>query len=128
MAGNGYEGRSPEPRLYRIVEEGLCIGCGLCQSVAGPERLTMAVTPEGNERPYATAPLDHATVDRIYDVCPGTRLDGLPEREIVAETKVDPVWGPYIRIVRAYAGDPEVRFKGSTGGVLSTSPPDEPIT
>jgi coenzyme F420 hydrogenase subunit beta len=113
------ETRTPEARLYRIVEEGLCIGCGLCQSVAGAERLAMVVTPEGNERPYATAPLDHETVDRIYDVCPGTRLEGLPETEIVEETEIDAVWGPYVRIVRAYAADPEVRFKGSTGGVLT---------
>ncbi len=113
------EDRTPEERLYRIVEEGLCIGCGLCQSVAGAERLSMVVTPEGNERPYVSAPLDHATVDRIYDVCPGTHLEGLPESEIVEETEIDAVWGPYIRIVRAYAGDPEVRFKGSTGGVLT---------
>jgi len=124
MARSDDAARTPEERLYRIVEEGLCIGCGLCQSVAGAERLSMVVTLEGNERPYATqsldwAPLDHETVDRIYDVCPGTRIEGLPDREIVAETKVDPVWGPYLRIVLAHAGDPEVRFKGSTGGVLT---------
>ena len=105
-------GRTPEERLYRIVEDGLCIGCGLCQSVAGANRLAMVVTPEGHERPYAIAPLDHATVDRIYDVCPGTRIDGLPEAEVVEETTVDPVWGPYIRIVRAYAADPEVSAAG----------------
>ncbi len=114
-----HAGRTPEERLYRIVEEGLCIGCGLCQSVAGPDRLRMVVTPAGDERPYAVAPLDHATVDRIYDVCPGTRIDGLPEAEVAEETTVDPVWGPVLRIARAYAADPEVRFKGSTGGVLS---------
>ncbi len=119
MAVSKGAARTPEERLYRIVEDGLCIGCGLCQSVAGAERLSMVVTPEGNERPYAIAPLDHATVDRIYDVCPGTRIDGLPEAEVVEETTVDPVWGPYLRIVRAYAADPEVRFKGSTGGVLT---------
>jgi coenzyme F420 hydrogenase subunit beta len=119
MAVSKGAARTPEERLYRIVEDGLCIGCGLCQSVAGAERLSMVVTPEGNERPYATVPLDHATVDRIYDVCPGTRIDGLPEAEVVEETTVDPVWGPTLRIVRAYAADPEVRFKGSTGGVLT---------
>jgi coenzyme F420 hydrogenase subunit beta len=118
MAGRD-DSRTPEERLYRIVEEGLCIGCGLCQSVAGSNRLRMVVTPEGDERPYATAPLDHPTVDRIYDVCPGTRIDGLPEAQIEAATTVDPVWGPFFRIVRAYAADPEVRFKGSTGGVLT---------
>ena len=119
MAESDNAARTPEERLYRIVEDGLCIGCGLCQSVAGAERLAMVVTPEGHERPYATAPLDHETVDRIYDVCPGTRIDGLPEAEVTPETKIDPVWGPYLRIVRAYAADPEVRFKGSNGGVLT---------
>ena len=113
------DGRTPEERLYRIVEDGLCIGCGLCQSVAGADRLRMVVTPEGDERPYAVAPLDHATVDRIYDVCPGTRIEGLPDAAIEKDTMVDPVWGPYLRIVRAYAADPEVRFKASTGGVLT---------
>ena len=113
------DGCTPEERLYRIVEDGLCIGCGLCQSVAGADRLRMVVTPEGDERPYAVAPLDHATVDRIYEVCPGTRIEGLPEAQLEKETTVDPVWGPYLRIVRAYAADPEVRFKASTGGVLT---------
>jgi coenzyme F420 hydrogenase subunit beta len=119
MADSDNGNRTPEARLYRIVEEGLCIGCGLCQSVAGANRVQMVVTPEGEERPYAVAPLDHATVDRIYAVCPGTRIEGLPEAAIEEATTVDPVWGPTLRIVRAYAADPEVRFKASTGGVLT---------
>jgi len=119
MAARDNDARTPEERLYRIVEDGLCVGCGLCQSVAGAERLRMVVTPEGDERPYAVASLDHATVDRIYDVCPGTRIEGLPEAQIEDATAVDPVWGPTLRIVHAYAADPEIRFKGSTGGVLT---------
>ena len=30
---------TPTERLYAIVEQGLCIGCGLCQSVAGKDRI-----------------------------------------------------------------------------------------
>ncbi len=110
---------SPEARLYRIVEDGLCIGCGLCQSVAGPGRVRMVVTSEGHERPYAVGDLDQETVDRIYEICPGTRIEGLPEARLAPEAEIDPVWGPYLRIVRAYAADPEVRYRGSTGGVLT---------
>ena len=110
---------SPTQRLYAIVEQGLCIGCGLCQSVAGPDRVTVTRTSSGYEHPVVVGDLDHATVDTIYDVCPGTRVDGLPERLMAGDTKVDNVWGPWRRIVRAWAADPEVRHEGSTGGVLT---------
>ena len=110
---------TPEQRLNRISEHGLCIGCGLCQSVAGPDRVRMAMTPEGYERPVIRGALDHETVDRIYDVCPAARIEGLPDDLVVPETTVDPVWGPYLRIVLSYAADPDVRHMASTGGVLS---------
>jgi coenzyme F420 hydrogenase subunit beta len=119
MACGGNGGIGPADRLYRIVEDGLCIGCGLCQSLAGPERVRMLRTAAGDERPFVAGALDHETVDRIYDVCPGTRIEGLPEPLVGPETRVDTVWGPYLRIVRAHAGDPEVRFKAATGGVLT---------
>ncbi len=63
--------------------------------------------------------LSHETVDRIVDVCPGTRLDGLPAVLEDDATQTDLVWGPFQRIVRAHATDPEVRWRGSTGGVLT---------
>ena len=110
---------TPTERLNRIVEHGMCIGCGLCQSVAGPEKIRVGKTTTGYERPIVVGEIDHALVDRIYDVCPGTRIEGLPEREIDADTRVDNVWGPCRRIVRAWASDPEIRFEGSTGGVLT---------
>ncbi len=106
-------------RFYRIAEEGLCIGCGLCQSVAGPDLIRMAMTPEGTERPVVEGPLDHETVDRIYDVCPGTRIEGLPAALVDPEADLDPVWGTSLRVVRSFAADPEVRFKAATGGALS---------
>ncbi len=110
---------SPADRLYAIVEQGLCIGCGLCQAVAGPDRVSVTKSSSGYLHPVVVGPLDHNTVDVIYDVCPGTRVDGLPEHLIAADTKIDNVWGPWRRIVRAWATDPEVRFEGSTGGVLT---------
>jgi coenzyme F420 hydrogenase subunit beta len=110
---------TPTERLYAIVEQGLCIGCGLCQSVAGSDRVRVSKTMTGYLQPVVEGELDHATVDRIYAVCPGTRVEGLPERLLEADTKQDNVWGPWRRMVRAWAGDPAVRFEGSTGGVLT---------
>jgi len=110
---------TPTERLYAIVEQGLCIGCGLCQSVAGSDCVRVSKTVTGYLQPVVEGELDHATVDRIYAVCPGTRVEGLPERLLEADTKQDNVWGPWRRMVRAWAGDAEVRFEGSTGGVLT---------
>ena len=110
---------TPGERLYAIVEQGLCIGCGLCQSIAGSDSIRVSKTVTGYLQPVVTGELDHATVDRIYAACPGTRVEGLPERLLEADTKQDNVWGPWRRMVRGWAGDPEVRFEGSTGGVLT---------
>ena len=110
---------TPQERLYAIAEQGLCIGCGLCQAVAGADRVRVTKTTTGYERPVVVGVLDHATVDKIYDTCPGTRIEGLPARLVDHDTRMDDVWGPWRRIARAWASDPEVRFEGSTGGVLT---------
>ncbi|MFZ9037398.1 MAG: Coenzyme F420 hydrogenase/dehydrogenase, beta subunit C-terminal domain [Gammaproteobacteria bacterium] len=110
---------TPGQRLYAIVEQGLCIGCGLCQSVAGEDRVRVTKTSSGYLHPVIEGELDHDTVDRIYEICPGTRVEGLPQRLVEPDTRHDNVWGPWRRMVRAWAGDPEIRFEGSTGGVLT---------
>lgn len=110
---------TPEDRLYRIVREGLCIGCGICQSIAGSDKIEIAKVENGYQRPIVVGDLDHDDMDKIYDICPGTRVDGLPESEIRPETKIDNVWGPWRRMVRAFAADPKNRFEGATGGVLT---------
>jgi coenzyme F420 hydrogenase subunit beta len=111
--------KTANQRLNAIVEQGLCIGCGLCQSFAGPERIAVVKTLSGFEQPVALVELDDATVDQIYDICPGTRIEGLPERLLEDDTHHDNVWGPWRRMVRGWAGEAGQRFEGSTGGVLT---------
>lgn len=105
--------------LSEIIQNGLCIGCGLCQSIGTPERVQMVMTPEGRERPLEIMPLAAKTVERIEAICPGTRIAGLPDHLLDPGASIDPVWGPYLRMVRGYASDSEVRFKGGSGGVLT---------
>lgn len=110
---------TPEDRLYRIVEDGLCIGCGLCQGIAGTDRVRIVKGAGGNLRPAVVGPIDDEAVDRVYQVCPGTRIEGLPASLVDAAPQTDLVWGPYHRMVLGWAGDPAVRYEGSTGGVLT---------
>jgi coenzyme F420 hydrogenase subunit beta len=120
--------------LEEIVEGGLCIGCGLCQAVAGADKIRIVLTPEGRERPIARGRLDAATLEHINAICPGTRVEGArPEEQAppVAEAMPitqpmqatraadDVVWGHAEHLAIGYARDPHVRFRGSTGGVLT---------
>ena len=106
-------------RLYRIVKQGLCIGCGLCESVAGEENIQVRKTTSGYEAPVVVGNVDDQIVDRIYAVCPGTQITGLPAGRISDQAILDNVWGYWRRIARAYAADESVRYEGSTGGVLT---------
>ncbi len=110
---------SPEQRLYAIVEQGLCIGCGLCQSVAGKDKVQVIKTTQGYQQPVVVGELDHDTVNKIYATCPGTCIEGLPEKLVEPDTRVDNVWGPWRRMARAFAGDENERHIGATGGVLT---------
>ena len=111
--------------LEEIVEGGLCIGCGLCKGVAGADRIQFVLTPEGRERPVARGHLDESTLERINAICPGTRVEGAAHvEETAGETSGaraihDLVWGPAKHLSIGYAGDPEVRYRGATGGVLT---------
>lgn len=105
--------------LNEIVENGLCIGCGLCRSVAGPDRITFVMTREGRERPIVRQALDKATLERINAICPGIRVPG-PSPVIGAGPPMsDTIWGNAYRMAIGYAADPEVRYRCSTGGVLT---------
>jgi coenzyme F420 hydrogenase subunit beta len=111
--------------LEEIVEGGLCIGCGLCKSVAGADQIQIVLTPEGRERPVARQPLDEPTLERINAICPGTRVEGAAHVEGAAiepagsRATLDLVWGPAEHLAIGYAGDPDVRYRASTGGVLT---------
>jgi coenzyme F420 hydrogenase subunit beta len=104
--------------LEEIVESGLCIGCGLCRSIAGRDAIDLVMTPEGRERPLARRPLDRADLERINAVCPGTRIGGT-DTASCNPAMHDTVWGPAERLSIGYASDPLVRFRGSSGGVLT---------
>ncbi len=82
--------------LAEIVEHGLCIGCGLCASIAGADRVQMVmVEPPGRLRPKILTSLDAPTEERILNACPGVTIDQPLDPEKHAGAKVDTVFGPW---------------------------------
>jgi coenzyme F420 hydrogenase subunit beta len=105
--------------VEQIVEGGLCIGCGLCQAVAGPDHIQVVMTPEGRERPIVLMPLDERTLATINAVCPGVVVEGGDPASRSDNAAADVVWGHAERLAIGHAGDPDVRHRASSGGVLT---------
>jgi coenzyme F420 hydrogenase subunit beta len=105
--------------LESIVEQGLCMGCGLCQSIAGIDRVQLRMSAEVGERPRVLEPLDASTLNAINQACPGIHCEGVGARSSTPEVSIDPLWGPSVWMATGHATDERVRFHASSGGALS---------
>jgi coenzyme F420 hydrogenase subunit beta len=101
--------------LSDIVSNGYCIGCGLCAAVAPEARIEMRKAAHGHLRPHPTAPFGQDEEARILSICPGINVTG-PEAQ---GTDFDAVWGTARLVARGHATDPDLRFRASSGGIMT---------
>jgi coenzyme F420 hydrogenase subunit beta len=104
---------TPSRVLKRIVEGGLCSGCGACAAIA-PDSISMALVNPGFLRPVQSADLSPDQESRITEACPGTGLTQDP-----AGRWDHLLWGPIVGLRSGYATEPVLRRKASSGGALS---------
>ena len=102
--------------LEEIVGNGLCMGCGICRSVLGPDVLTSTDEEDGLERPREVRPMTDAELRTLNAICPGIHVS-FPDRDAGAAHA--PMWGNIISIAQGFASDPDVRFRAATGGALT---------
>lgn len=110
----------PRPRtadsIAEVVTSGLCIGCGLCEAVTGG-RVRMTMTPLGGLRPTPADGFSPDEETQLLAACPGVVCE--PRVDPGDGPAPDPVWGSYTTMRYAWAGDPGIRFRAATGGVLT---------
>lgn len=99
--------------ITRVRDGALCSGCGLCAGLSEGRFALEEVAP-GYLRPPARAELSAEAEAAVALACPGSRLAPWPD-----EAGADPFWGPVRSCHTGHATDPEVRFTGSSGGVLT---------
>jgi coenzyme F420 hydrogenase subunit beta len=106
-------------RLEDVVDWRLCLGCGACAYICPRWKITMEdVVDEGLRPKIAGGDCEGCTL--CLDVCPSVAVDQSAARErpgILAEA-LD-AFGPILEIWEGHAADPEIRFKGSSGGALT---------
>lgn len=97
--------------INKIVNNHLCLGCGLCASVLGKEKCEMILTEKGFYEPSLkteTASQENKTVKQI---CPGIHVE--------TETH-EGVWGSMKSIAEAWSADSTIRHKAASGGVITS--------
>lgn len=102
--------------LNEVCASGLCVGCGICESLAGKNHVEMTMVEPGYLRPKTKQPLSPDLMDTILDVCPGVSIDG----SCVEKTPLhDPVMGPGVSVWRGRAVRDDVQFQAAAGGALT---------
>jgi coenzyme F420 hydrogenase subunit beta len=100
--------------LKKTVDGNLCHGCGGCAAIAPVGSIAMTMTETGFLRPKPLRPLSKDFDRRFSQICSG--------RRIVRNSRTSNYhvsWGPLISAEVGYAVDDDVRFRGSSGGMLT---------
>ena len=100
--------------IESITKNGLCTGCGLCESIAPKGHIQVELNLSGYLRPRTILPLTPAIENQIAAVCPGVTV-----QHRTSIKGYHPIWGPLIKVRTGHAVDPEIRKQGSSGGVIS---------
>jgi len=100
-----------------VVRWRLCLGCGACVNVCPENNIRLVDVLDQGIRPYVELTKCKRCGECIK-VCPGVEIKSAPaNNQLISELRQ--AWGPVIEIWEGYATDPEIRFKGSSGGVAT---------
>ncbi|MEO0367794.1 MAG: coenzyme F420 hydrogenase/dehydrogenase beta subunit N-terminal domain-containing protein [Pseudomonadota bacterium] len=105
------------PSVKKIVEDGLCIGCGLCAGLSHDD-VVMEMTDVGSLRPNKSPAADSKLGSLIAEVCPGIKVE--PSHATGTAKNYDDVWGNFDAAHEAWSGDKTVRYESASGGVLTS--------
>ncbi len=101
--------------IEKIVQSGLCSGCGLCAGITDSGKIDMEISVDGFSQPVRKMNLTESEEQAIEATCPGITI-GHEKGQLV---DTDPDWGPIIASRLGHSTDAEVRRSASSGGVVS---------
>ncbi len=104
-------------RVDNIVEWRLCSGCGACVPTCPNKAISLIDVFEQGIRPRVDITKCQGC-GKCIEVCPGIGLSHSKfDEKTIGELRQS--WGPVLEIWEGYAADPEIRFKGSSGGAAT---------
>ena len=102
--------------LQDVVDWRLCIGCGACAYASPPGKIELVNLTNIGIRPRIQDP-DYSG-NECLSFCPGVGVSA-PSGPADPKTAAEKEFGAAIEIWVGYAADPEIRFRASSGGILT---------
>ncbi|HIZ37819.1 MAG TPA: Coenzyme F420 hydrogenase/dehydrogenase, beta subunit C-terminal domain [Candidatus Ruania gallistercoris] len=99
-----------------VVDAHLCTGCGVCAYLR-PDSLRMRDVDGVGVRPLPIVGITSGVAGTALAACPGRSLEH--DAASLEEAPFGGGWGPVLELYECWATDPEVRHRGSSGGVVS---------
>lgn len=102
-------------RIADVVRNGNCAGCGACCLL--DDGLQMEISEKGYSRPCRTSSSSSSSADvaDFDQICPGVRVRAQRPAGSVRHRLLGSSFGSW----QAWAADPEIRTRGSSGGTLT---------
>jgi coenzyme F420 hydrogenase subunit beta len=104
--------------LKDVVDWGLCTGCGACHFNCDKGAVELVNIQSLGIRPHFSSQ-GCAGCTRCLSICPGYRVDGELATGSESGSEFSSEIGAVLEVWEGHAADPEIRFRGSSGGVLS---------
>jgi len=104
--------------LKDVVDWDLCTGCGACYYNCDRGGVSLVHVAEAGIRPQFDSEAC-AKCSKCLSICPGYTVDAKAPAPVEAMYDSNSDVGAVLEVWEGHASDPEVRYKGSSGGVLS---------
>ena len=106
----------PLNSIDAVVDAHLCTGCGVCAYLR-PDALRMGEVGGVGARPLPIVGITSGVAGDALAACPGRSLEH--KKASLEGAPFRGEWGPVLELYECWAADPEVRHRGSSGGVVS---------
>jgi coenzyme F420 hydrogenase subunit beta len=103
-----------------VAQWRLCLGCGVCFSVCPEHKIQLVDVEDEGIRPIVQSGTCGGCTTCLT-ACPGITMSLPPERKTAsaAPERSSQKWGTVIEVWEGYASDPQIRFRGSSGGLCT---------
>lgn len=98
--------------VNKVIEKDLCTGCGICASVFHKK---IEILKKDYNRPTYKERLSNDELKKFQRICPGIN------QQSIKSSNAHPIWGPILSSHIGHSNDNEIRFLGSSGGIVTRS-------
>jgi coenzyme F420 hydrogenase subunit beta len=98
-------------KIRDIIDRGYCLGCGLCVSILGNDKLKIIENHQGFLVPELS---NDKKLAYLRNLCPGITV-----KQLETKNGIHKIYGPFKAVAVGFSTDNRIRAKASSGGLIT---------